>query len=206
MFTLSETQVNKSLYKKMKGTHIFLAEGFEDTEAIATLDVLRRAGLVVKTVSMNEDRLVTSSRGVSVLADVIFSDIKGEAGKAGASDVMVFPGGMPGTKHLAENKDLIELMKQHYADGGIVAAICAAPGLVASQLPDLRGKRFTCFDGFEDALIAKGAEYVKAPAVSDGNLITGRGAGCAIDFGCEIARKLKGADAVSKVRHGMMLD
>ena len=179
----------------MKGTHIFLAEGFEDTEAIATLDVLRRAGIEVKTVSMNEDRLVTSSRGVSVLADVIFSDIKGEAGKAGASDVMVFPGGMPGTKHLAENRDLIELMKQHYADGGIVAAICAAPGLVASQL-----------DGFEDALIAKGAEYVKAPAVSDGNLITGRGAGCAIDFGCEIARKLKGADAVSKVRHGMMLD
>jgi 4-methyl-5(b-hydroxyethyl)-thiazole monophosphate biosynthesis len=87
-----------------------------------------------------------------------------------------------------------------------VAAICAAPGLVASQLPDLRGKRFTCFDGFEDALIAKGAEYVKAPAVSDGNLITGRGAGCAIDFGCEIVRMLKGADAVSKVRHGMMLD
>ena len=163
----------------MKGTHIFLAEGFEDTEAIATLDVLRRAGIEVKTVSMNEDRLVTSSRGVSVLADVMFSDIKGEAGKAGASDVMVFPGGMPGTKHLAENRDLIELMKQHYADGGIVAAICAAPGLVASQLPDLRGKRFTCFDGFEDALIAKGAEYVKAPAVSDGNLITGRGAGCA---------------------------
>ncbi|MDD7456464.1 MAG: DJ-1/PfpI family protein [Bacteroidales bacterium] len=190
----------------MKGIHIFLADGFEDTEAIATLDVLRRAGIEVKTVSMNEDRLVTSSRGVPICADVIFKDINSEANGACPADVMVFPGGMPGTKHLAANSKLIELMKQHYADGGIVAAICAAPGLVASQLPDLRGKKFTCFDGFEDALIAKGAEYVKAPSVVDGNLITGRGAGCAIDFGCAIVRKLKGADAVSKVRHGMMLD
>lgn len=183
-----------------------MADGFEDTEAIAPLDVMRRAGLEVKTVSMNEDRLVTSSRGVPMFADEIFKDICKDAKGAGPADVMVFPGGMPGTKHLAENRDLIELMKRHYAEGGIVAAICAAPGLVASQLPDLKGIKFTCFDGFEGALIAKGAEYVKAPAVSDGNLITGRGAGCAIEFGCEIVKKLKGSAAVSKVRHGMMLD
>ena len=190
----------------MKGIHIFMADGFEDTEAIATLDVLRRAGLEVKTVSMNKDRLVTSSRGVPMFADTIFSEIKGNPGKTGSADVMVFPGGMPGTKHLAENQELIALMKEHFADGGIVAAICAAPGLVVSQLPDLKGRRFTCFDGFEEKLIAKGAEYVKAPAVADGNLVTGRGAGCAVDFGCEIVRKLCGEAAVARVRYGMMLD
>lgn len=187
----------------MKGIHIFLADGFEDTEAIATLDVLRRARLDVKTVSMNADRIVTSSHGVTMYADMNFADVKDDG--AAPEDVMIFPGGMPGTKHLAGDAELMNLMKKHYAAGGTVAAICAAPGLVVSQLPTLKGKKFTCFDGFEEAPIAKGGEYVKAPAVWDGNLITGRGAGCAVEFGLKIVEKLLGADAVEKIRYGMMI-
>ena len=77
---------------------------------------------------------------------------------------------------------------------------------MVSQLPGLKGRKFTCFDGFEDYLLAQGAEYICQRAVSDGNLITGRGAGCAVDFGLEILRKLKGDDVLANVRHGLMLD
>ncbi len=119
---------------------------------------------------------------------------------------MVFPGGMPGTKNLASDAELMALMKEHYRAGGSVAAICAAPGLVVSQLDGIEGKKFTCFDGFESYMEAKGAVYVKAPAVVDGNLITGRGAGCAVDFGLAVLSRIKGENAVAQVRRGMMLD
>lgn len=191
----------------MKGVYIFLANGFEETEAIATLDVLRRGGVELKTVSIHADKFVVGSHGVPVVADMTYGEFKAQVDieVADPEDVMIFPGGMPGTKKLAEKGEIIDFMKLHYAMGGTVAAICAAPGLVVSQLPDLTGKKFTCFDGFEDGPIARGAIYLKAPAVVDGNLITGRGAGCAIDFGLAILEALKGAEVAEKVRHGLML-
>ena len=118
---------------------------------------------------------------------------------------MIFPGGMPGSKNLAEDKELMDLMKRHYADGGAVAAICAAPGLVLSQLDGLEGKRFTCFEGFQDPLIAKGAVYTPESTVTDGRIITGRGAGHAVNFGLAILRYLKGDEAAEKVKGGLML-
>ena len=118
---------------------------------------------------------------------------------------MVFPGGLPGARHLADNHDLMELMKSHYAEGGTVAAICAAPGLVVSQLPTLEGQRFTCYDGFEEEPIAKGGEYVKTPAVTSGNLITGRGPGCAIDFALAIVGHVTSPDLAEGIRAAMML-
>jgi len=192
----------------MKGIHIFLADGFEDMEAICTIDVLRRGSLDVKTVSISGSPQVTSSHGITVKADMTYEELTaGMASvEAGPEDVMIFPGGMPGTRNLAAHSGLISLMREHFAQGGIVAAICAAPGLVVSQLPGLKGRKFTCFDGFEDYLLAQGAEYICQRAVSDGNLITGRGAGCAVDFGLEILRKLKGDDVLANVRHGLMLD
>ena len=98
------------------------------------------------------------------------------------------------------------LMVKHYEDGGSVAAICAAPGLVASQLPGLEGMKFTCYDGFQEHMLAKGAEYVKAPAVVCGNLITGRGAGTAIDFGLAILGHVVGEETAEKVKHSIMID
>lgn len=191
----------------MKGVYIFLANGFEEIEALATLDVLRRGGVDVKTVSVLYDKFVTGSHKTTVVADMTYGEFKAEVQLDGTdeSDVMIFPGGMPGTRNLAENGEIINFMRLHYAEGGAVAAICAAPGLVVSQLPSLQGKHFTCFDGFEDAPVARGGIYEKKPAVRDGNLITGRGAGCAVEFGLAILAHLKGEEAAAVVRHSLML-
>lgn len=191
----------------MKGVYIFLANGFEEIEALATLDVLRRGGVDVKTVSVLYDKFVTGSHKTTVVADMTYREFKAEVQLDGTdeSDVMIFPGGMPGTRNLAENGEIINFMRLHYAEGGAVAAICAAPGLVVSQLPSLQGKHFTCFDGFEDAPVARGGIYERKPAVRDGNLITGRGAGCAVEFGLAILAHLKGEEAAAAVRHSLML-
>ena len=191
----------------MKGVYIFLANGFEEIEALATLDVLRRGGVDVKTVSVLYDKFVTGSHKTTVVADMTYGEFKAEVQLDGTdeSDVMIFPGGMPGTRNLAENGEIINFMRLHYAEGGAVAAICAAPGFVVSQLPSLQGKHFTCFDGFEDAPVARGGIYEKKPAVRDGNLITGRGAGCAVEFGLAILAHLKGEEAAAAVRHSLML-
>ena len=191
----------------MKGTYIFLANGFEEIEALATVDVLRRGGIDARTVSVNDDAQVHGAHGVPVIADMTWDDFKAEAdfSHTGEGDVMVFPGGMPGTKNLAENEELMEMMRMHYSESGIVAAICAAPGLVVPQLPTLEGKRFTCYDGFEAAPTAKGGEYVRTAAVSDGNLITGRGPGCAVDFALAIVERVKGSAPASEIRSSMMI-
>lgn len=191
----------------MKGVYIFLANGFEEIEALATLDVLRRGGVDVKTVSVLYDKFVTGSHKTTVVADMTYGEFKAEVQLDGTdeSDVMIFPGGMPGTRNLAENGEIINFMRLHYAEGGAVAAICAAPGLVVSQLPSLQSKHFTCFDGFEDAPVARGGIYEQKPAVRDGNLITGRGAGCAVEFGLAILAHLKGEEAAAAVRHSLML-
>lgn len=191
----------------MKGVYIFLANGFEEIEALATLDVLRRGGVDVKTVSVLYDKFVTGSHKTTMVADMTYGEFKAEVQLDGTdeSDVMIFPGGMPGTRNLAENGEIINFMRLHYAEGGAVAAICAAPGLVVSQLPSLQGKHFTCFDGFEDAPVARGGIYEQKPAVRDGNLITGRGAGCAVEFGLAILAHLKGEEAAAAVRHSLML-
>ena len=191
----------------MKGVYIFLANGFEEIEALATLDVLRRGGVDEKTVSVLYDKFVTGSHKTTVVADMTYGEFKAEVQLDGTdeSDVMIFPGGMPGTRNLAENGEIINFMRLHYAEGGAVAAICAAPGLVVSQLPSLQGKHFTCFDGFEDAPVARGGIYEQKPAVRDGNLITGRGAGCAVEFGLAILAHLKGEEAAAAVRHSLML-
>ena len=189
----------------MKGIHIFLADGFEDMEALATRDVLLRGGVPVVTVSITDDYLVESSHGLQVTADTSWNDLEVMEPGTDATDVMIFPGGMPGSKNLAEHKELMEILQDHWSRGGAVAAICAAPGLVVSQLPGLSGRRFTCFDGFEDALIGQGALYTPEGAVTDGNLITGRGAGWAVEFGLAILAYLKGDEAAAKVCQGLML-
>ena len=191
----------------MKGVYIFLAEGFEEIEALATVDVLRRGGIDARSVSISDDKRVTGAHGIPVIADLNRDEFNAMTVSEGTdeSDVMIFPGGMPGTRHLAEDTGLMNLMKRHFAEGGTVAAICAAPGLVVSQLPSLKGRLFTCYDGFEEAPAAKGGEYVKSPAISDGNLITGRGPGCAVDFALAIVEHLKGSETAAGIRSSMMI-
>ena len=191
----------------MKGVYIFLADGFEVSEALTTVNMLRRGGVNVKTVSIYDDRIVTSSNRIPVVADMAFDEFRASTsfGPCLPSDVMIFPGGMPGSSNLAAFGKLMDIMQQHYAEGGTVAAICAAPSVVLSLIPDLQGKKMTCYDGFEEALIAKGAEYVKEGVVADGQVITGRGPGWAVEFGLAILTKLKGQEIADKVKAGLML-
>lgn len=191
----------------MKGVYIFLADGFEVSEALTTVNMLRRGGVNVKTVSIYDDRIVTSSNRIPVVADMAFGEFRASTsfGPCLPSDVMIFPGGMPGSSNLAAFSKLMDIMQQHYAEGGTVAAICAAPSVVLSLLPGLEGKKMTCYDGFEDVLIEKGAEYVKEGVVKDGQIITGRGPGWAVEFGLTILASLKGQDIADKVKSGLML-
>jgi len=186
----------------MKGVYVFLADGFEDIEALATVDVLRRGGVDVTTVSVTDDLVVTSSHGIPVCADIAAAEfLDGES----EADFLVFPGGMPGTKNLAATPWLIELMNAHYAAGGSVAAICAAPGFVLSQLDGIAGTRFTAFEGCQGPSVEAGGIYVPEGVVRDGRVITGRGAGWAIPFGLEILAAIQGPEKAAAVKAGLML-
>lgn len=192
----------------MKGVYIFLAQGFEDMEALSTADVLRRGQVPVKLVSITEDIFVESSHGITVRADMIFSEFLETVDRSSASDddAMVFPGGMPGTKNLASCAPLMDLMREHHEQGGLIAAICAAPGLVLSQLDGrLDGLGFTCYDGFESYLVDKGAEYLGGPVVLAGDIITGRSAGYSVQFALEVLSHLRGQEVSFEVRKSIMM-
>lgn len=174
--------------------YIFLAEGFEETEALATLDVMRRAGLDVKTVGVTGE-FVTSTHKVTVKADikpetVNYDDIEG----------VVLPGGMPGTLNLEKSDCVINCVKNCYDNNKIVAAICAAPSIFG-HLGILKGKKATCFPGFETELDC--AEYTAAHTTVDGKIITGKGAGCAIEFGHAIVKSALSQDIADKVIEDM---
>ncbi len=190
----------------MKGIYIFLADGFEDVEALGTNDVLRRAGLRSELVSIAEEPFVCSSHRVTVSVDDCLPFMQ-DTDHAGTTerDVLIFPGGMPGSKSLAACKPLIRLMQEHYDAGGTVAAICAAPGLVLSQLKGIAGATVTCFDGFESALEAAGARFEPRPAITSGRIITGRSAGHALSFALEIVRKVR-PEKFEEVSHALYLD
>ena len=191
----------------MKGIYMFFANGFEETEALATADILKRGGVPVKMVSVHDDKYVTSAHNVTVITYMTYGEFKATTDfeASGKNDVMIFPGGMPGSTNLAAKKDLMDLMRRHYDEGGTVAAICAAPSVVLSLLPDISGKKMTCYDGFGDVLVGKGAEYLREGTVTDGRIITGRGPGFAFDFGFAILEYLRGKDAADEVRKGMLL-
>lgn len=191
----------------MKGVFIFLADGFEDIEALATRDILKRGDIDVRTVSIREDKKVTSARCITVLADMTLGSLlEAEDGKpCTAQDMLIFPGGMPGSKNLGACRELIGLMNRHYSLGGSVAAICAAPNLVLSQLDGIGTATVTRYDGCEDLLVAKGAVTVNRPAVTSGRIITGRGPGHSIDFGLEILKMLAGKETAAKVAAAVTL-
>ena len=191
----------------MKGVYVFLADGFEVSEALTTVNMLRRGGVNVKTVSIYDDRIVTSSNRIPVVADMSFGEFRASTsfGPCLPSDVMIFPGGMPGSSNLAAFGKLMDIMRQHHTEGGTLAAICAAPSVVLCELGELKGKKMTCYDGFEQALAEKGAEYVKEGVVKDGNIITGRGPGWAQEFGLAILAHIKSQETADKVKAGLML-
>lgn len=189
----------------MKGVYIFLADGFEDVEALGTNDVLRRAGIRSELVAAGEEPFVSSSHGIMVSVDDCLPFLSPDHSGTTEKDVLIFPGGMPGSKNLAANRKLVKLMQEHYDAGGTVAAICAAPGLVLSQLKGIEDAVVTCFDGFEKYLEEKGATFVPKPAIASGRIITGRSAGHALAFGLEIVKAVK-PEKYEEVKHALYLE
>lgn len=173
---------------------IHLADGFEEIEAIAPIDILRRGGCDVLTVSVMGRKEVTSSRGVTLLADTLFSEeLYTDA------EMLVLPGG-PGTKNLKEHTGLREmLLKAHQAEKWI-AAICAAPTILGG-LGLLKGKRATCFPGMEDELT--GAIVTGSFVEQDGKIITAKGAGVATDFGFTLLKCMKDEKTAKEVKARM---
>ena len=169
--------------------------------------MLRRGGINVHLVSINEDRSAISSHKIHIMTEMNFEEFLASVQTEGTTDedFMIFPGGMPGSTNLAANTRLMDLMLRHYEDGGSVAAICAAPSVVLSKLPGLEGKTMTCYDGFEDALKEKGVLHTKEGVAKDGRIITGRGAGHTVSFGLEILAHIKGREAADTVARSIML-
>lgn len=188
----------------MKGTYIFFADGFEEVEALATLDILRRGGVDVKSVSIYDNSLVEGAHGVQIITDLCWEDmLEILSDEASASDYMIFPGGMPGAKNLAEFEPLMTLLSSHWKAGGGVAAICASPAVVLASLGDtFAGCEMTCYDGFEAALQAAGIKHKEAGSVICGRLVTGRGPGYATEFALDILSLIKDKDISSAVSAG----
>lgn len=167
----------------MSKVFVFLANGFEEIEGLTVVDLLRRAEIETLMVSITGKREVTGSHGITVMADDLFENIDSEEGT-----LFVLPGGMPGTRCLAEHEGLGELLKRASSDGRRVAAICAAPSVLGG-LGILKGKKATCYPGFEEKL--EGAETSVQSVVVSENVTTSRGMGTAIPFALALIAQLK---------------
>ena len=171
--------------------YMFLADGFEEVEALCPLDLMRRAGLSVKTVGINKNEIV-GAHGIKIIADM--SDIEYSDNEA---EMIFLPGGMPGTLNLANNTTVINAINKAALDGSYIAAICAAPSILG-DMGLLNGKEAICYPGFEDRL--KGAVISKNKVVSDGKIITAAGMGVAYDMGIEIVRVLCGDKKANELK------
>lgn len=182
----------------MKNIFVFLATGFEEIEALAPVDILRRAGLNVQTISVMDEQIVSGAHGVPVMADKMFAEINPED-----AEMILLPGGLPGATNLDEHQGLSELIMNFAASAKPLAAICAAP-LVLGNRGLLEGRKATCYPGFEAYL--KGAEYTANMVEVDGNFITGKGPGAALEFAFAIVEKYCGIEKVQELKQGMMLE
>ena len=166
-------------------------------EALTPVDVLRRAGLPVKTVSVTGVLTVNGAHGVPVIADMVFEEVK-EAD----TEMIVLPGGLPGATNLDAHKGLSDLIMAFAEAGKPLSAICAAP-LVYGKRGLLKGKKATCYPGFDNFL--EGAEYTAAMVEKDGNIITGKGPGAAMEFALAVVELLQGKDKVAELRKAMIV-
>ena len=181
----------------MKAVCIFLAEGFEEMEAMFPLDIMRRGGLNVKTVSVTGNKTVISSHQVPIVADLLFEELKEED-----VEMIVLPGGLPGATNLDAHAGLDKLIMSFAAAGKPLAAICAAP-MVYGKRGLLKGKKATCYPGFDKFL--EGAEYTGNMVEVVDNFILGKGPGAAPAFGFTILEKFAGAEKALEVKKGMLL-
>lgn len=182
----------------MKKTYVFFADGFEEIEAAGTVDILRRAGLDVVSVSVKETREVTGAHGVTVVADAVISDVD-----LAEAEWLVLPGGMPGAQNLRDCASLAAMLEAQSAKGGRIAAICASPAVVLGQLGLLKGKNATCYPGFEGQ--CEGAQMKDERCVIDGNIVTANGPSSVTNLAFAIISISKGRETATKVMNDMLI-
>ncbi len=177
--------------------YMFFAQGFEEVEAIAPLDLMRRAGLSVTTVGVG-GKQITGAHGITVttdLSDTEYSD--------SAPEMIFLPGGMPGTLNLAASRVVLDAIRATVECDGYLAAICAAPSILG-DMGLLKDKKATCYPGFEDRL--RGASIAEDTVVRDGKMITARGMGVAVEMGLAIVALFCGEDKANDLRHAVIAD
>lgn len=181
----------------MKEAVLFLATGFEEIEALGTVDVLRRGGIRVLTISITGDLKVMGAHNIPVIADYVF-----ENADFSAADALILPGGIPGSNHLNTCTRLKELVLQKYKEDKILAAICAGP-MVLGGLGLLKGKKATCFPNFEPTMT--GAIPTDNGVEQDGNIITAKGPGFMFEFGLTILKALKDETIANEVAAALLV-
>jgi 4-methyl-5(b-hydroxyethyl)-thiazole monophosphate biosynthesis len=175
----------------MEKVYIFLADGFEEIEGLTVVDLLRRVNIEITMVSITGNLKVTGSHNISVQAEALFEELDYHD-----AEMLVLPGGLPGTTNLEAHQGLDQLLKDFASRGKMLSAICAAPRVLGSK-GLLRGKNAVCYPGHEAALL--GTNVIDSVVVEDDNIITSKGMGTAIDFSLAIIKKLKGAEEAVKM-------
>ena len=178
--------------------YVHLAVGFEEIEAITVVDVLRRAGVQAETVSITGDHLVAGAHGISVTADLLFEEADYDS-----CDMIVLPGGMPGTTNLGAHRGLVEKLERFAGQGRWLAAICAAP-MVFGEAGLLKGRTAVIYPGMEAHL--KGARTGKKPVEIDGKIITSKGPGTAMAFAFALVEVLKDKATAEALKKAMLID
>ena len=182
----------------------FLAEGFEEVEAVTPIDYLRRAGVEVTVAAIGAEKIVRGARGISLAADTTLAALEqGGLLNAASWDGVFVPGGMPGATNLAACSAVGNFYKEMAAAGKIAAAICASPAVFLAPLGLLEGKKFTCYPGMEKTV--KGGSWTDKRVVIDGNIITSRGAGTAGEFATAIIGQLLGETEAERIAQAVLL-
>lgn len=194
--TGSDQTKQKREERTMANVYVFTADGFEEIEGLTVVDLMRRAGAQVQMVSISDGLAVKGSHGIEIKADTFFDDVD-----FSQADLLVLPGGMPGTLHLGEHEGLTGLLQDFAAKGKRVAAICAAPSVLGG-LGLLKGKRAVCYPGFEDKLT--GAQVEMEEVVTDGCITTSRGLGTAIPFALELISLLFGPEKAEEIKKSVI--
>lgn len=182
----------------MKQAFVFLATGFEEIEALGTVDILRRGGIRVSTVSIMGESKVMGAHNIPVIADFVFEEVD-----FSAADALILPGGIPGSNHLNTCTRLKELILEKYKEDIILAAICAGP-MVLGGLGLLKGRKATCFPNFEPTMI--GATPTYNGVEQDGNIITCKGPGFVFEFGVAILKALRDEEIADEVAAALQFD
>jgi 4-methyl-5(b-hydroxyethyl)-thiazole monophosphate biosynthesis len=181
----------------MKKALVHFADGFEEIEALTIVDVLRRAGIPTQMVSVTGKLLVTGAHSIAIQTDILF-----EQADYSDAEILILPGGQPGTNNLKAHTGLKDKLIQFHKEGKKLAAICAAP-LVLGAFNILNGKEAVCFPGVEKELI--GATVLYEPALISGNIITGRGPGAALNFALKIVSELIDQATADKLAQSMLV-